>query len=386
LLKIYAELEDDNFLFDNRYYQSVLVNEKIKVLVLRDNQPKQDFLKFAHESNLSFNVKYKKSDRINSYGLNDFDVVIVEGGIKINDFEKITKYLEEGNNLIYFPSAQIDLNNLNRILKNLKLPKANGIISYEENTRLNFDKIDFNHPLFKKVFSSKKKNLEAPLIKKGINFATTRGLINILKLNSGSPFLAEKYFKNGKILFFNSTTNLAWSNFVIKNIFAPLMFKSIYYLGGAKVSTNSAIVGENISFDIGKRPFNNLKLIRPDFSEEIVTGQINNGIMKVKNTDEAGIYKLETTNRVLRYSNVNITRDESEMNFYTADELDNYFKQSGILGKKFILNKNDNIKASITKSRFGSELWKIFLVIAFIIALIEMIIARNSKKEIAEIE
>ncbi len=34
------------------------------------------------------------------------------------------------------------------------------------------------------------------------------------------------------------------------------------------------------------------------------------------------------------------------------------------------------------QARFGSELWRYFLLVAIILALIEMTIARNAKKEL----
>jgi hypothetical protein len=39
----------------------------------------------------------------------------------------------------------------------------------------------------------------------------------------------------------------------------------------------------------------------------------------------------------------------------------------------------------ILQARFGSELWRYFLLAAIILALIEMAVARNSKKELVEV-
>jgi hypothetical protein len=40
---------------------------------------------------------------------------------------------------------------------------------------------------------------------------------------------------------------------------------------------------------------------------------------------------------------------------------------------------------SIAQARFGTELWKYFMILTFLLAIIEMYIARSTKKEIAEI-
>jgi hypothetical protein len=45
----------------------------------------------------------------------------------------------------------------------------------------------------------------------------------------------------------------------------------------------------------------------------------------------------------------------------------------------------DSYKTKIANSRYGSELWQLFLIIALILALLEMYISRSSKKDLAEL-
>jgi hypothetical protein len=47
-----------------------------------------------------------------------------------------------------------------------------------------------------------------------------------------------------------------------------------------------------------------------------------------------------------------------------------------------MIDKDENPVEQILQARFGSELWRYFLIAALIIALIEMTVARNAKKEI----
>ncbi len=50
------------------------------------------------------------------------------------------------------------------------------------------------------------------------------------------------------------------------------------------------------------------------------------------------------------------------------------------------IDKESNITEKILQARFGSELWRYFLLVAIILALVEMTIARNAKKDLEGIK
>jgi hypothetical protein len=49
------------------------------------------------------------------------------------------------------------------------------------------------------------------------------------------------------------------------------------------------------------------------------------------------------------------------------------------------ISKDENPVKKILQARFGSELWRYFLLAAILFALLEMTIARSAKKELVEI-
>ena len=50
------------------------------------------------------------------------------------------------------------------------------------------------------------------------------------------------------------------------------------------------------------------------------------------------------------------------------------------------IEKGQDPVSLILQARFGSELWRYFLFAAFILALVEMTIARSAKKELVDVE
>ncbi len=48
-----------------------------------------------------------------------------------------------------------------------------------------------------------------------------------------------------------------------------------------------------------------------------------------------------------------------------------------------VFESDDNFLNRIKQARFGTELWQYLLVLVLILALVEMFIARNTKKDLA---
>jgi hypothetical protein len=71
---------------------------------------------------------------------------------------------------------------------------------------------------------------------------------------------------------------------------------------------------------------------------------------------------------------------ESVTKYLHDDEFKSYLKKINFKGHYFRVNKQDDPAKIILQSRFGSELWKYFIFIAIILALLEMLVARNSKE------
>ena len=55
-------------------------------------------------------------------------------------------------------------------------------------------------------------------------------------------------------------------------------------------------------------------------------------------------------------------------------------------GSNIKITKGEDPITLILQARFGSELWRYFLIAAFLLALIEMTIARSAKKELVDIK
>jgi hypothetical protein len=79
---------------------------------------------------------------------------------------------------------------------------------------------------------------------------------------------------------------------------------------------------------------------------------------------------------------INTNPLESNTEKLNKDEFDDYLKKINFKGTSVNLKPDENYFAKIQQARFGSELWKVLLIIAFVLALIEMMVARSAKKDL----
>jgi hypothetical protein len=183
----------------------------------------------------------------------------------------------------------------------------------------------------------------------------------------------------------NSAPILSWNNFPLKSIFVPLINKSILYLASKDNSDEDILAGSD--FDIRGRGITQLKILRPDNTEDLLSLEPNRGssVVKYDKSNLTGNYKILSSSKVFDEITVNADPMESKVSYLEKKDFENYLRKINFNGKMFFLNKEENISDAILKARFGSELWKHFLIIALLFAFVEMLVARSAKKELVEV-
>ena len=208
----------------------------------------------------------------------------------------------------------------------------------------------------------------------------------IISLIDGSPFFSEFDRNNGRLLLFNTAPVLSWSNFPLKGIFPPLMNKSVFYLSSKVKNINSYKTGNEILVNINNVFLPQLKVEKPGRGEEVVNldslGVRN--YLKFSKTGSPGVYKFYSGNKLYDYASVNFDPEGSELNYLNNDEFEEYLNQINFSGAHLNISPDENFTAAIYQSRFGSELWRYFVLAAMIIALIEMFISRSAKKDLVD--
>ncbi len=383
-LNIISEIESDDIEFDNYYFKVINIPEKISALLLRNEVSKPDYLKLALKSLPADKIFFDEKDpsRSSFIKLNDYDIVIISSD-NFSNLNQLKSYIEQGGSLMIIPPGRMNINSFNDIVSSLGIGKFESFITNNNKVKLQFDKVDFEHPLFRDLFTkNQQKKIDSPVFTQFLKNNAMTGM-PIITLSDNSNFLLENKIGKGKLLLFNSAFNEEWSDFPLKTIFAPLIVKSFFYLSQKDFTSYQLKTEEEFIFNINKINSPRIIVKRPDGTEDYIQmREINSQILKYDKTNIVGIYSFFNGEQKILSFAVNHHPSESVRDFLTHNDFEKYLEGLNFQGKLIEFKPNENPIEKINQSRFGTELWKLFSLLAITTAIAEMIISRNNKKEI----
>lgn len=382
------EIEEDDIVDDNKRFTSFFIPDEIPVLIVYD---KIDDIKLIDAALKSvsekdyFDITIKGIEQISGIQLSNFQVMILLSSNFGNAQVKLNQFLTSGKGIIIFPSSEGNPAGYSNALSSIGISSTGGFVKTEKGQSVHFNETDFNHPVFENIFiDEKKKQIESPEIYFYYKINPAGKGKSIIKLEDESSFLSQYSISAGKVLLFNCSPVFSWSDFPIKGIFAPLVTKSVMYLSTYNKGYANFLAGETINVNVSERTLPQIKVIRPDNSEDFINIDENqtSDYISYISTSTAGSYKFFSGEKLLVSVNVNTDPAESVTEYLTESEFEEYLEKINFNGRYIPIDKNEDPSQMILQARFGSELWRYFVLIAILLALIEMTIARNAKKEI----
>ncbi len=392
-VNVFAEIEDDEILQDNRRYTNIFVPDNIPIIIFTDEPGDAQFVELALtalENQNTFVITKKNISELSAYDLKKYEVVILIGSQNLNAVERLKDYVLNGGSLFIAPGSKSSLTNYQQMLSGIGLPNPSASIGKigDVMNSFQFDNTDLNHPVFQNIFSAKEKTkIESPEIYSYYKINTQSKGRSIISLQDGTSFLGEYRIKNGKIFLLNSAPILSWNNFPLKSIFVPLINKSALYLASKDKSEANILAGNGFEIDVRRKNVSQLKVMRPDNTEDFVSSNQNdvNAFVKYDKSNLTGNYKIISSLKVIDQISVNADPLESKVKYLGKTEIEDYMSKINFKGKLLFMSREENLSDAVLKARFGSELWKYFLIATLLLAFVEMLVARNAKKDLVEI-
>jgi hypothetical protein len=420
LLNGYVQIEDDALELDNRRYFVVGVPDHLNILLAggtaADTKLVSLALTLAGDTTIAdlFSVRRIAEPQLPSMDLNAYDVIAL---CNIRSFssafaERLDRYVRAGGGLMLFPGSQANLRNYSdELFSRLGIPPAvppvslpPGNAQQNQKSFLSFGKSDLAHPLFAGLFErpvgrSREAVIESPQVYAAIAPRPGRHGNVIITLSDGNPFLTEYPAGSGRVLLCSVEAGLTWSDFPTTGLFAPLLYRSVIYLAATNQTVPPIIVGQRMEFTVRLKNYGerDVYLLRsPSGVDEKVAPKIlpssSTGLFTSNRTEEAGIYELRRSSAeatqggadrkipLLQAFAVNIDPAETDLRPAGAEQLRQFWKSAGIQPDAVTeLTATQTLDKAVEESRYGVELWKDFLGLALILALIEMVVGREPK-------
>jgi len=105
-INVYAELQDDEIIYDNRRYANLFIPPEISVIIFADDAEDASFISLAltvAENENPVKVTIKKTNQISSTDLSQFKAVVLIGTQGADGFEKFKTFLNEGADYLSCP-------------------------------------------------------------------------------------------------------------------------------------------------------------------------------------------------------------------------------------------------------------------------------------------
>lgn len=387
LKEVYVEIEKDNIIHDNFSYTSFFIPEQINVLFYFDSDKDIFYLEKAVSSisetgNIKI-TKYKSSDIFNR-SLSDFDIVFLLSGTNTQNL-KLGEYLEDGGNLFFLPSNSTNTQTFSTLEQQIELPSIVRInlTDIQNKNYAVFGEIDYQHPIYLSLFEiQNKKEIESPNIFKYVKFQNSPKVNSIIKLIDGSTFLGEYKYGTGTVIFLSSLPTIEWNTLPIKGVFAPLISRIIYYLLSQEKVSDNYFTGAQIPFKTKDLTFPIVNVVLPERTDKINLNVLNDNTAFFNNTGLPGNYKFFSEEKLISFYNINVNPNESSLEKIDENNLNKLL--NNWFGDNYsVIELDDNFVSKIKSARFGTELWKYFILAALFLSLLEMYISKSRKRDLA---
>ena len=392
--------EDDDFPVDDRHHFTLNVPEERRVLVVRGEGQQTRYVDLALSSEMiadriAFRTSSIEETALASTELGGYDAVILVGprSLSSGEVDALTRYVERGGGVLFFPSDQAQAVTYNPLLGAMDAGTIQGFSGSPDGTQAvaSFGRVDLEHPLFEGVFNQERRRdaeVEQPEIYYTMNLRPSgRAGQTLIELSNGVPFLHEVRHGGGVVLVTAVAPTPRWSDLPVRGLFIPLLYRSVYYLSaGASVSGEQLVAGEPGELRItGLAPGTSLRLVGPEGAEVAPDQRSLFGatLLRVGRTlDVPGVYDVQADDRLVRRVAVNVDPAESDLRTAMPDSAAATLQS--VLGapvQSLSEAGDEDIAETIRTQRAGTEIWNLFLLLALLFLVAEMLVASQWRPE-----
>jgi hypothetical protein len=373
-------ITDYPILFDDDYYISFEIAEKITILALNENSSNK-YLRALFTGVSYFALDEQFTNQVQYQKFNDYQLII------LNDLNQISsglgaeldKYIRTGGKVLVFPSFTAYVNEYNSFLASVG---ASSLLGKKDEVAevANVNTTEF---IFSDVFELNKSNIKLPIAQTYYGFGQSgvQGE-SILDFRNGASFL-KKFKIDGGQLYLSASPLSEEKNNLVQNaeIFVPMLYK-------IAIARN---IPDNLAYTIGKNKLIDIDNINQSSSEmtykikgenEFIPGQSNLGktvVLDVGNQiSKAGYYQVILGTEVFKNLAFNFNRKESDLSVLTSSDLNTKISANPSFS---IIDKDaqNGITELLKQNDVGIPLWKYFLIAVLVFLLIEMLLIRFMK-------
>jgi hypothetical protein len=373
-----VSITDYPVIFDDRFYFTFNVRRQMPVLAINE-QSQSQYINALYSAEPFFNFKNTSSGNINYAELSAYPLIILTGTNTISAAlaSQFKTYVQNGGNLMVFPSLDENLTGLTALTQALGTDLPRGIITQETKV----SSINLQHAIFKGVFSKVPNKMDLPVAKKLVQYSNSSRVRKqqILQTPGGGGFLSQFSIGKGKVYLSAVSLNEESSNFVRHSVFVPIMYQSAFL--SLRDNRLFYTLGKDQYLEINKVTLSanqTLKLKKDNFEAipDVRSSESGTRLFISDQIKENGVFNLLKGDSVLSAVSFNDNRLESDLSYLDKTDLSKKFPQKGV---EIFNPGKGSIQNAVKAVNNGIQLWKLCLILALVFLAAEVLLVRLYK-------
>lgn len=399
------EIQDSEFRSDDVRRFTLFIPEERRILVVGGQASTTAYIELAlsevvTQRRVRFDVERIEETALARATLGTYDTVVLSGVTDLSSGERavLVEYVRAGGGLLIFPGDGLVISDYNILLESLGGGQIESITDPlgGDVSVAGFDQFDVEHALFEGMFLADQVSgtprLEQPDIFRMITYQPGNGTEQtLIRLSGNRSFLQEIRHERGSVILFAVAPENEWSDFPVTGLFIPLLYRSIYYLSaGGSVMGEEFTAGSAAQIQLPGISTNATVTVNADNGDSyipelrrspgITLALIGSGFLST------GLYDVLVDGQLVRRFAVHPVIEESNLELLEAEEAAAELSRAvGHPVNILDLSSNDTetVKAQLVTVRTGVELWNVFMMLALVTLLAEMLVEKKWRPEAA---
>ena len=381
---VYAAVNEGYFEPGDTRRITVKVPQKVKVLITGGKPEDMYFLEKVLNSDPDesmFSIKKVLVSNIAQQDITMADVIILSDISALPEpvyQSLLNAVVEHGKGLIVFPAKDINSSlYTNGIFRDIFPVNVEGTFLFKgknDGSYTYIDWFDFTHPILQGV--SREGEFYRPEVKTFLKIIPAASINVLARFSDNSMAAGEIACGEGKAVVFSVDAFSLDSELPLTGIFVPFLIRSVQYLSGTLINSRLYETGESIMEYIGEVPQNAQVTVKPEDTPAILVDieRSDNGVsIKGMSAGLPCFYSVYVGNEErIRYS---VNTPVPEIIFERAGILTSSDVYKDIRWKE--IDSSEKLTEFVLNDRYGKELFGIFIMLAMVLLIVEMIVSRK---------
>ncbi|MFN8255209.1 MAG: BatA and WFA domain-containing protein [Bacteroidales bacterium] len=383
-LPSFVEITDYPITYDNKFFFSYKVEKQTGVLII-NNKTENKYLNLLFSSDSSCFCINTNSGNLRTSEFPKFNVIILDEPETISSglSDALKNFVLNGGVLVSIPGSNTNLVEYNALLASVQSAVLKMLVDQPSK----IDKIYYDHFIYRDVFLKKEEKPQLPALKSYFTALSENNGNELLGSSAGHPLLLQSSFGKGKVYSFLFSLNPENSDFVLNPLFIPTFYNIALY-SHAEEKLFYTLGKENI-VDLNFKPGageNIIHIVDLEGKDDFIPQYSGLGDLGIRlnlynNIKVAGNYFLVENKEKLNCLSFNYDRKESDPQCYTTEEIEKIITENKLFNFKILPVGLNELQAQVIDSlKDKKELWKLFILLALVMLVFEILVIRFWKE------